>query len=108
MSQNAVIYLIYKPKVYFESDFPNYPVGVKTLQHKTLNLSIQHTGLTRVELLKYLDLVDESGKLPLGYSIDQIKERHKHLTEEVSKMINHYSNLRLLSHLDNQSRNWLE
>ena len=50
MSQNAVIYLIYKPKVYFESDFPSYPVGVKTLQHKTLTLSIQHTGLTRVDL----------------------------------------------------------
>ena len=65
MSQNAVISLIYKPKVYFESDFPSYPVGVKTLtlsiQHKTLTLSIQHTGLTRVELLKYLGLVDESG-----------------------------------------------
>ena len=61
MSQNAVIYLIYKPKVYFESDFPSYPVGVKTL-----TLSIQNTGLARVELLKYLDFEDESGKLPLG------------------------------------------
>ena len=41
-------------------------------------------------------------------SIDHIKERHKHSTEEEFKMINHYSNLRLLSQLDNQARNWLE
>ena len=101
MSQISVIYLIYKPKVYFESDFPNYPVGVKTL-----TLSIQHTGLTRLELPRYLEL--NENEVALGYSIDQLKERHKHLTEEVSKMINHYSNLRLLSHLDNQARNWLE
>jgi hypothetical protein len=65
--------------------------------------------LTRVELLKYLDLEDESvTRVPSGYSIDHIKERHLFTEEEEFTMINHYSNLRLLSQMDNQARNWLE
>ena len=69
--------------------------------------SLQHTGLTRLELLRYLDL-NENGKLPLGYSIDHIKERRKHSTDKELQLINHYLNLRLLSQIDNQARNWLK
>lgn len=71
------------------------------------NYSIMNTGLSRDELLRHLDL-NSKGKLPKGYSIDHIKERHKHSTEEEFKVINHYTNLRLLSQIDNQSRNWLK
>jgi hypothetical protein len=66
--------------------------------------SIQHTQMTRQELLNHLRI--PNGIVPRGYEIDHIKPRHLHSTEQEFKDINAYWNLRLLPRKDNNERNW--
>ena len=47
----------------------------------------------------------ENDKLPKGFQVDHIKPRAEHKTDEEFKVINHYTNLRLLSRKDNLARN---
>ena len=65
--------------------------------------SLEHTGLSRVALLKYLKI--ENG-IPKNYEIDHIKPRKEFKSEEEFKIINHYKNLRLLPKHDNIMRNF--
>jgi hypothetical protein len=65
--------------------------------------SIQHTRLTRQELLDYLKI--PNGIVPRGYEIDHTKPRFLHSSEQEFKDINAYWNLRLLPRKDNNERN---
>jgi hypothetical protein len=71
----------------------------KTSDHYCL----EHAGLIREAFLKHLTI--ENDKLPKGFQVDHIKPRADHKTDEDFKMINHYTNLRLLSKKDNIARN---
>ena len=63
----------------------------------------RETQMTRSDLLNHLGL-PETGQLPKGYSLDHIRERSKHETEDDFKVINAWWNLRLLSKRDNSAR----
>jgi hypothetical protein len=65
--------------------------------------SFEQTGLSRADLLNHLKI--PNGEIPVGYQIDHIRERHTFVTDADFKVINHFSNLRLLPKLDNISRN---
>ena len=57
--------------------------------------SFEQTGLSRADLLNHLKI--PNGEIPVG--IDHIRERHTFVTDADFKVINHFSNLRLLRNL---------
>ena len=65
--------------------------------------SFEQTGLSRADLLNHLKI--PNGEIP--YQIDHIRERHTFVTDADFKVINHFSNLRLLQHLEEQKRHSL-